>query len=184
MEKDDALLYHQLSHGEIGAFDALYRKYSGAVISFAMGITKNSTEAEDITHDVFLKIWEKRGSLSNIDNFKFYLFKTTKNTILNRIKRDYVRKKYLQSNDYLSSLREEVTPHLSIEVEELNLLLAATIDNMPKERKEVFLMSRQDNMSYKEIAEKLNVSPKTVQYHISKALAELRKVIKILLIFT
>lgn len=176
---EDKILLEKLSVGELRAFDSLYIKYSARVMEFALRLTKSREEAEDITHNVFLKIWEGRELISKADSFKNYLFRMVKNEIFNTFKKSNLKFRIEQLPSYFKT--EELSN--IIDVNDLNMLISLAIEKMPLERKQIFKMSRYEELSYKEIADKLEISPKTVQYHISKALSDLRKVVVSVSIF-
>lgn len=162
-------------------FDALYVKYSPQVREFAFHLLKNETEAEDVTHDVFLRLWEQRQSIKDIVSMNGYLFRMTKNAVLNIFKRRNVDLRFRNERIY----KKENTVELESQVttDELLQLIELEISNMPEQRRKIFIMSRFENMSHAEIAEKLDISLKTVQYHISTALSELRKLLNVMLLF-
>ena len=176
---NDKELLNELGKGELSAYDSLYVTYSARVREFAFRLTKNMEEAEDITHNIFLKVWEEKEEISKVDSFKSYLFTMTKNLIFNSFKKNNLKLKYKQSVNYFQN--EEMDSH--IYANDLDILIALAIEKMPEERKQIFKMSRYEEMSYKEIADKLTISPKTVQYHISHALSDLRKVMTLISIF-
>ena len=176
---NDKELLNELGKGELSAYDSLYVTYSTRVREFAFRLTKNMEEAEDITHNIFLKVWEEKEEISKVDSFKSYLFTMTKNLIFNSFKKNNLKLKYKQSVNYFQN--EEMDSH--IYANDLDILIALAIEKMPEERKQIFKMSRYEEMSYKEIADKLTISPKTVQYHISHALSDLRKVMTLISIF-
>ncbi|MFR9513375.1 MAG: RNA polymerase sigma-70 factor [Rikenellaceae bacterium] len=173
-------LLTRLGRGDLSAYDSLYVLYSQRVLNFAYRLTKDWSEAEDFTHDIFLKVWEDRAHISTVDSFSSYLFSMTKNAIFNSFRRADTKLKY--SKQYSNSVQDEDITD-KIDAQELELLIAITVENMPSERQEVFKLSRSEGLSYKEIAERLNISTKTVQYHISNALADIRKVVVAISVF-
>ena len=173
MESDKQIL-EKLSRGDISAFDSLYIKYNHKVRSFALQLTKSQQEAEDITHNVFLKIWNDRAKVDQIASFKSYLFVMTKNAIFNLFRRS--KHTLLDDIDIKEHVNNENIEEC-VSTKDLEMIIAITIDNMPTQRREIFKMSRYDKLSYEEIAERLKISKKTVQYHISNALSELKKLI-------
>lgn len=183
MLPDEKEILLRLSRGDSAAFDKIYLHYVPHVESFAFCMLKSKSEAEDLAHDIFLKIWENRSMLPGINSFKDYLFRMTKNAIFNLYERKQVRNRY--RDDVLSSdcdfLPEEITR--TIDSRDLLLLIRIAVENMPSPRREIFRMSRCEGFTQREIAEKLNISQKNVEYHIHEALTELRKIVHILLFF-
>ena len=182
MDSEENIILRKLCEGDSEALDLLYLRYASKVRDFAFRLLNDRTDAEDITHDVFLKIWEQRRSVGTVLSFRGYLFRMTRNAIFNVFKRRQVRYKYQAE---AASGDMPVVPETDerVSTDELLEMIDLAIRNMPEQRRRVFCMSRYENMSYNDIAEALNISPKTVQYHISGALAELRKLLSALAFF-
>lgn len=180
----DETLLQNLIQGDSRAFDALYTRYVPRVEAFACCMLKDRSEAEDLAHDLFLKLWESRESLQQVRSVRNYLFRMTKNAVFDRFEHKAVDARYRQSAAP-KDLREIVSNDLveQIDRQELLLLIDMAIEKMPPQRRNVFRMSRFEGVSYKEIALRLGISQKTVEYHIHEALAELRKLILILTVF-
>ena len=174
MNSDEHILLRKLREGDTEALDILYLRYAAKVRDFAFRLLGDSVEAEDITHDIFLKVWEQRKTLGNVVSFRGYLFRMTRNAIFNAFKHRQVESKYqaraADTDDRVST-------------NDLMEMIDLAVSNMPEQRRKVFCMSRYEDMSYNDIAEALHISPKTVQYHISGALAELRKLLSAIAFF-
>lgn len=183
MNFEEHIILRKLSEGDSEALDLLYLRYASKVRDFAFHLLKNKTDAEDITHDIFLKIWEQRRSMKDIQSFRGYLFRMTRNAIFNVFKHRQICYKYQEG---LEGSREESDGSRTdeqVSTQELLRILELAVRNMPEQRRKVFYMSRYENQSYDDIARALNISPRTVQYHISSALAELRKILSTLTFF-
>ncbi len=186
MDYNEHITMQRLSEDDPDAIDSLYLQYASRVRAFAMHMLKNTADAEDITHDVFLKIWEHRKSLGKVVSLNGYIFRVTRNAIINQLKKRQSLGKYKIEG------QEETLKNISgggidyenqVTTNELIELIELEIARMPEQRRKVFMMSRFENMTYDEIAENLDISPKTVQYHISNALSDLKKIINIFLLF-
>ncbi len=182
MNSDEHILLRKLREGDTEALDILYLRYAAKVRDFAFRLLGDSVEAEDITHDIFLRVWEQRKTVGNVMSFKGYLFRMTRNAIFNAFKHRQVESKYqaqatADGTEALGDTDDRVSTNDLMEMIDL------AVSNMPEQRRKVFCMSRYENMSYNDIAEALNISPKTVQYHISGALAELRKLLSAIAFF-
>lgn len=171
MNEKDTLF--NLSQGDVKALDILYVAYAPLVRNWCFAILKNNAEAEDLTQDIFLRIWNYREDLNKVRSFKSYLFRTTHNAVLNKIREKNVRLMFARSRSG-DALIEEDASSLTDTADLLNKIKIA-LEGMSDLRKRIFKMSRFEDKTYQEIAESLKISPKTVQYHISCALAELRK---------
>ncbi|MEA4948113.1 MAG: RNA polymerase sigma-70 factor [Petrimonas sp.] len=158
-------------------FEEIFIQYFPKVKAFAAILLKSEQEAEDVAQDIFVKLWEQpdlwEGYL-----VRNYLYTMVKNHVFNRIKRKNIEFKYINSQMNLHSLDEIAEfkdPLNEIYHEELQLLLKLSLEQMPDKRRQVFEMSRFQDLSNHEIAEKLNLSVRTVEQHIYLALKELKK---------
>lgn len=166
-------ILRKLSEGDIKALDALYLMYASKVRDYACRFLDDRGDAEDLTHDIFLKLWEERSRAAEIRSVAGYLSRMTRNAILNIFKHRGVRHKFVKSS--AGPGIEEMDE--ALDAEDLMAMIDAVLQEMPEQRRNVFTMSRYENMTYEEIGRELNISPKTVQYHISVTLNNLRKLL-------
>jgi len=153
------------------AFDALFWQYSSLVYRFAYGYLKSQSEAEDIVQQCFLKMWEKRHQLREDVPLKSYLFTTAHHAILNQLRHSQYQRIY---QEYLLRAGTKVTGN-EVEFSELETLYLAALDQLPPKRRQIFELSRQQGLSYPEIAQELNISVKTVEAQMTQALKFLRE---------
>ena len=152
------------------AFNELYFRYWEKMYRSAFNVVLDDAATKDIIQDIFLSLWRKRHT-QQIKNLSPYLFQSVKFRVA----------KYLKKNR-LTQYHEDELAHISptnvteeeINFKELNGRLHLAINQLPVKRKEVFWLSRFEQLSNKEIAEKLNLSPRTVEWHISNALKQIR----------
>jgi RNA polymerase sigma-70 factor (ECF subfamily) len=182
--KDDIVLLKEISNDSHKAFDELYCRYAPLVKSFAFSLLKNSEESLDICQTVFLKIWSNRKNFGSVYAFKPYLYAMVKNQIFDLIEKTHTRSftDTGLTDDMLTGVTD-MTALTKTEAAEDLLLCRIALESMPEKRKRVFYLSRRDHLTYQEIAEREGISVKTVEYHISKALQELRKLVQIILCF-
>ncbi len=169
----------ELGRGNHNAFDILYVHYSPKVRHYLTGFIKNQDEAKDLTQEIFYKIWINRESISKIDSFNAYLFRMVRNIIFDHYKHYLIEERYLQeinTSAYDDSIEE------ALYAKELFLLIDIAVDKMPPQQKNIFIMSRKEGLSNEEIARKLDISKRTVENHLTRALAELRKIVYSILI--
>lgn len=181
--EQEILLIEELKNGSYEAFDALYMSYSPVVERFAYAILKNRQEVDDLSQNIFLKIWEIRSSLCDVRSFRSYLFAMVRNAVVDILSR---RKVVLCSDEFSERILmdiENVNVLERLDAHNLILMINIAVSTMPEQRRKVFSMSREKNMTHKEIADALGISVKTVEYHISKALSTLREMTKILTFF-
>lgn len=160
----------RLKQDDERAFDALFRHYSALVYRFAYSYLKSRPEAEEIVQECFLKIWEKRQQLHDDVPLKGYLFTTAHHAILNQLRRHGHHLRY-QAH---SATQEPALVDNGVEFSELEGVYRAALEQLPPKRREIFILSRQQGLSYPEIAAQLNLSVKTVEAQMSHALKFLR----------
>lgn len=156
----------------ISDYESTFRQHYEPLTRYAHSILKNQEEAEDAVQRLFIKFWEKRFELQ-VENARAYLYRATYNTCLNQIKKnEREMKNSTDSNVQIASV-EDTSDHLL--GAELQAQILEAMETLPEKCREVFRMSRFEEKSYKEISEELNISVKTVENHIAKALKIMRK---------
>jgi len=157
------------------AFDRVYELYSHKLFSFVFKILKNEAEADDIVQEVFVKIWESRLKLEDYKLLNSYIFTIAYNNSIDLIRKRINNTKYLEH--LKNSVVINVTPNVisQIEFNELNILAEKLISNLSERQKQVYLLHREEGLTYPEIAEKLGISKNTVENHMVKALKYLRQ---------
>jgi RNA polymerase sigma-70 factor (family 1) len=168
-------LLTQLKNGDMLAFDRIYELYCHKLFSFVFKILKNEAEADDIVQEVFVKIWESRDKLEDYKLLNSYIFTIAYNNSIDLIRKRINNTKYLEH--LKNSAIINVTPTIisQIEFNELNIQAEKLIANLPERQKQVYLLHREEGLTYPEIAEKLGISKNTVENHMVKALKYLRR---------
>ena len=151
--------------------ETLFHKYFTSLCLFSRRYIFDNEKAKDIVQDVFLNIWEKGELYVSEAMIKGYLFTSVKNRCLNYIRDN---KKFNYEVE-VADLDRKTSPDNKLEYKELEKILKTEIDALPDKCKEVFLLSRFEELKYGEIAERLGISIKTVEAQISKALKILRE---------
>jgi len=168
-------LLTRLKNGDILAFDQLYELYSHKLFSFVFKILKNEAEVDDIVQEVFVKIWESRNKLEDYKLLNSYIFTIAYNNSIDLIRKRISNNKYLGHLKYSASINFTPTIVSQIEYNELNNQVEKLIANLPDRQKQVYLLHRDEGVTYTEIAEKLGISKNTVENHMVKALKYLRQ---------
>ena len=138
------------------------------------GIIKPSICFTSNTQDIFYKIWTNRETISKVDSFKAYLFRMARNMIYDYYEHSLIEENYQQKEQRRSTYDDLIEEELY--ARELSLLIDIAVEKMPPQRRNIFIMSRKDGLSNEEIAQRLNISKRTVENHMTQALAELWKI--------
>lgn len=166
-----------IQQGDKKAFEQVFRLYYRPICGYVYSVIKDSVEAEEVVQNLFFNVWNKRQSLDISSSLKAYLYRAAHNDCLNRIKHAKVRTMY--ADDYkhtVSGAHEDGFKTLN--AKELNNKINQAIDELPEQCGIVFRLSRFDNLKYNEIAAQLDISVKTVENHMGKALKLLREKLK------
>ena len=160
--------------GDEQAFELLYRRFYVQLCTFTNKFLNDPEASQEIVQDVFAKIWEGRDEIDPGDSIKAYLYKIAQNLSINNLRRKKVESRYLEIYKivYLENL--EFPAYESMMVKELEENIANSIGKLPSQCRKVFELSRIEGLKYSEIAENLDISVKTVEAHMSKALKSLR----------
>lgn len=169
-------IINALKAGEEYVFDAVYRYYFRRLCAFCSQYVSEQEEIEEIVQDTMMWLWENRCSLMEELTLKTLLFTIVKNKALNRISHFEIRRKVHQGITEKFE-KEFDNPDFYLE-NELFRLYENALKQLPKDYREAYEMNRNHRMTHKEIAEKLNVSPQTVNYRIGQALKLLRIALK------
>ena len=170
-----------LSKGVKTAYEQLYSDSFAMLYHLCLQYTHDEKVAEEIVQDTFLKLWEVRETLNDQINIRNFLYTITKNNCLNYLRDQKIKLKHQENLKYLEmQFNYEALEKLGnyIQFEELRIKIDDTISKLPPEIIETFKLSRFEEMSYKEIAQRQGISIKTVESRISKALRILRVELK------
>lgn len=163
-----------LKNGDEKAFETLFWEYNTHVYHFIYSLLYEKSLAEDLTQTVFLKIWEKRDTIDPEQGFDAYLFTIARNLVYKETQNRLLSEKFMQTvQAQLSdadSLMEE-----KIDAESLREYINGLVEELPSARREIFRLSRNEHLSYREIAERLSISEKTVETQLNRALRFLRE---------
>lgn len=161
------------------AFEDLYRLFFPRLFNFAMMYVHKKEAAEEIVNDVMVKIWEKRNTINTIENLETYLFVAVRNHSLN------YRQKYsyyhvtIQPETGLAEVISINDPAKDLEWKEINLHLSLAIEQLPNQCRTVFKLIKEEGFKYKQVAEILNLSPRTVETQLFRAIKKLHAVLNI-----
>lgn len=183
---NDKQLIKLIQSGNSKAFEELFGRYWELLLAAALHRLQSRDLAQDVLQELFVDLWEKRETLAIHTNVKGYLNRALKNRIINKIKSEAVRDKYEKMILEHYEVNNLSTGHRFSE-QVLKEEIRKETAKLPVRCREVFELSRMEQMTHKEIGEQLNISPKTVENHIGKALKilrpKLKQIISLLFIF-
>ncbi|TXH21338.1 MAG: sigma-70 family RNA polymerase sigma factor [Chitinophagaceae bacterium] len=170
----DKMLFAQVASSNEQAFKLLFDRYWSQVYGTTLHLIKKTEEARDLSQDIFVKLWENRTKLEDIDNPSGYIYRMSRNLVL-----DYLRKKVFATDniDYLVNYFQstDISPQENAEYKELHLLLEKAVDTLPGKVKDVFVLSRQKGLTHEQIAHQLEISSVSSKTYIVRALQMIRK---------
>jgi RNA polymerase sigma-70 factor (ECF subfamily) len=177
VKENDIQLFNRIRAGEKQAFTILFNKYYKDLVVFSFSFTKRLAISEEIVQEVFLKLWEQRNLLIIQTSLKSFLLKSVQNASLDWLRHQRVKSDYANALLEHAEFSDNDTEHYIL-MSELEGKLMQALDKLPETYAQAFKMSRFEALNYQEIADKLDVSVRTVEVRISKALIFLREELK------
>ena len=175
-QQSDNQLSKAVKNSDSGAFKILFYRYYESLYSFFWNRTQSGELAKDFVQDVFTRLWQHRDNLNPELSIKSYIFRTAQNILI-----DFFRKKKTQPVSHEELIKNEPSENPS-GLYDLEESVVKAISELPDDLRMVFLLNRFDGLKYKEIAESLNISIKTVESRMSKTLKILRQSLDYLLL--
>lgn len=170
----DVELFIYLKDGDVEAYEAIFRRYHGVLLHHAGRILKDEELAHDVVQEVFEYLWRKRESIELHTALSSYLYKSVRNAVLNQLKRNQRYQNHLE--ELARFIDHKVTPADNlVRTKQLQEIIEREIDRLPLRMREVFMLRRQEDLSYKDIAKQLGISELTVKTQLNKAVKLLRK---------
>jgi RNA polymerase sigma-70 factor (ECF subfamily) len=160
-----------VAEGDENAFRVLYESQRNRIYSFSLQILRKEELAEELVQDVFLKIWNSRAALTDIESIEAFLYTVARNLALSRLKRIAHERKILGE---IKKTTPEALTQDEVLHRDYQKLLQKAIASLPEQQRKVYLMSKEDGFSRQEIADALDISPNTVKAHLSAATNSLK----------
>ena len=172
----DEHILELVKKGNAKAFETLFLLYKNKVYNFVCGSTYDKNVSEDITQNVFLAVWEHRESIEPDNNFDAFIFKIARNMVYRHTEKKILAYRFSQkytteNSDIIQSTEEDIDSKLLLDT------LMAFVDKLPEKSKEIFLLRQIEGLSIKEIALKLEITPKTVENQIYRSVLSLKKIL-------
>lgn len=173
MQLTDQMIFQSIKSGDEKALEMLFKEYYQPLCRYANSYLPDPDEAEEVVQSCFIKFWEKREKIDIQSSVKSYLYQIIRNACLNEIKHQKVKRNYsemvIQKGEDFSGASDEKTIH-----DELEDKIRNAIQKLPQQCRVIFTMSRFEELKYQEIADQLNISIKTVENQMGKALKMMR----------
>ncbi len=169
---DENIVLQQISKGNEKAFSQLVQQYWNNIYSQALIYLKSSTAAQDVVQEVFIKVWVNREKLPNIESFDSYLFILARNLIISEFRKQISRRVNVNVSEM--PLQAYGSPDEILSFKQSREMVAKAIDLLPPQQKIAFILSRDEGLSYDEIAFRMQLSRETIKKHIGRALNFLR----------
>ncbi|TLV02140.1 RNA polymerase sigma factor [Dyadobacter luticola] len=166
-------LLAQAASGSEKAFAALFHGYRNKIYSVALRLTRSTFLAEEVVQDIFLKLWVKKETLPEIQDFEDYLFIMTRNHVFSAMKK-MARQQQLVDDLQLEMPSSEDSTYNRIIDQEMDQILHEAVELLPAQQKQIYLLSKEQELKRDEIAKMLRISSETVKTHLSRALRHIR----------
>ncbi|MGJ8760336.1 MAG: RNA polymerase sigma factor [Polaribacter sp.] len=173
---DDSLLADNIKKNDEKAFHILFDRYYKKLVDYAFTFTGNLQEAEDIVQQTFITLWTTRKKIDSKKSIKSYLYRITHNSYIDTYRKQKHKESFFDEIKE-RALRDRINDHDEI-IEQRILKLKIVIDALPDKCKEILQMNKFQGLKYKEIADQLDISVKTVESHMNTAFKKIRKAFK------
>ena len=177
MQNDEKDIIRKIRQGDSKAFEKVYIEHHKKVDRYIIHFIHDTEESSNILQDVFISVWEMRERIDGELPIQQLLYRVARNKVFNYLRKS-VNEKYYINYCKANHTESDLSTEEFIQYRELETIFRASIDDLPERRREIFLCSIDNGLSYKEISEKLNISENTVDSQIRNALDHIRKTIK------
>lgn len=167
-------LLEEVAGGNESAFKLLYDKYAAKVYTMGMNYLKSPFLAQDAVQEVFVKVWKNRQQLTTLNSFPAWLSTITRNQLINDLQRQIPTESLENIPSVLTNQHQNTTSN-EIDFRELEKVIKIGLNSFSPRQQEIYNLSREEGLSHKQIASKLNISYDMVREHMSNALKNLRK---------
>jgi len=184
MPSSNSDIIEGIKRGEEKSLNELFDLYNGVLVAFARQTVRNPLLAEDFVQDAFCVLWENRVVLNAEQSVRAYLFKLVYRRCVDHLRKQVVHENFreyaMMKLKELELLQSSIESHIISEIsaDQANNLIIQTLEKLPDQTREIFHLSREQSFKNTEIAEKMGISVKAIEYHISKALHQIRESLK------
>ena len=169
-------LIQKMKSGDRESFNQIFRRYYSPLVRFCVRFVADADQAAEIVQDLFVKLWTNREKIAFTTSFESYMLRSVRNAAITFINKE---RAHAETNERIYTDDSDANdPSETLQSNNLEASYREVLASMPEKRREVFLASRYDGLKYAEIAEKLGLSQKTVEAHMSAAIKQLREGLK------
>ena len=164
----------KIRRGDIESFEKLFHAFYPALLRYAETLVRKTEIGEEVVQDVFYNVWKNRDSIRITQSWKGYLYRSVYNNSMMHLRK---KRREFSLEDGLFPEKDGGSPNpiQELEYQEISAVISDTIGRLPERTREIFLLNRQEGLKYREIAERLSISIKTVEANMGKALSALRE---------
>ena len=173
MNIKETRILNKIRRGDVKAFEAIFHQYYPGMCSYAESLVSKSEVAEEVVQDVFLNIWKNRNDINIVVSWQSYLFRSVFNNSMMYLRKTK-RETSLDESWARNIAQENSEPEDEMNAREMNAVIIFTLQSLPERTRQIFNLSRFEGLKYKEIADRLSISVKTVEANMGKALKALR----------
>lgn len=171
-------LQGQIEKSNQQAFEDLYRLFFSRLFNFSMLYVHTKEAAEEIVNDIMIKVWNKRDNISSIENLETYLFVAVRNHSLNYLQKYSHYHIAIEPESGMAEVINIHNPEKEMEWKEINLKLHMAVEQLPDQCRTVFKLIKEEGFKYKQVAEILGLSPRTIETQLFRAIKKLSVVLK------
>lgn len=166
-------ILRRIKKGDIGSFENLFHRFYSGLCGYAESLVRKGEIAEEVVQDVFYNIWKNRKTLQINKSWQSYLYRSVYNNSMMYLRKTN-RLHSLEDDNRPDPIVDTADPAQLMQLNEVSELLSRTLEELPERTREIFRLNREEGLKYREIAERLSISVKTVEANMGKALKALR----------
>ena len=174
---DDNILVTRIREDDKDAFKSLYNRYSKKIYFFSLKYLGSNVEAEELVQSVFINVWENRESLDASNSVKSYIYKAAVNYIYNFLKKKTIHARFIESQLHNEEIHSNLT-YEQVFFHDLERSINSIFETLPSQQQKIFRLNRDEGLTHLEIATKLNLSVRTVENQMYRALKTIRTILK------
>ncbi len=177
IKEQEVELIRSLKEGDKEAFAIFFNRYKDKLYGFLVGIIRSEDKADDLVQDLFLKVWQNREMLANVDNLNAYLYSIAKNLAFDNLRRFSKETLIMEELSKLDETAVDPTPADILMQKELGERIAAAVKKLPPQQQKVYMLRKEKGLQHEEIAQLLDLSVSTIKNHMKRAVGNLRRII-------